>query len=276
MNKKFRLSVLSGAAIAMLGGTALAADIAPAPEPMGGFYAGVFGGATWFTENGADFTLDGDAIDEWAKAQPVQPVQPLNGVFEHPDVSGNVSLDTDTGWLVGGVLGYHWGDTGFRSELELSYSQANLDGFDIDWDNPPKVAEMHQGASVDPQPAKMHPPLPDSDDLDFDGDVSVTYIFGNLWYGFGHMMDMGGLSPYIGGGLGVGFVNVDVDAISGINLDASGDETGFAYQVGGGLMWNVHDNVALDLGYRYRGVMLDDYDQSLTSHNVLLGMNFGF
>jgi opacity protein-like surface antigen len=89
-------------------------------------------------------------------------------------------------------------------------------------------------------------------------------------------MDMGGFSPYVGGGLGVGFVNVDIDSIEGIDLDASSDETGFAYQVGGGLMWSVSDNMALDLGYRYRGVALDDYDQSLTSHNVLLGVNFGF
>ena len=90
------------------------------------------------------------------------------------------------------------------------------------------------------------------------------------------MMDMGGISPYLGGGLGVGFVNVDVDSISGVSLDASDSETGFAYQVGGGLMWGLTDDVALDLGYRYRGVMVDDYDQSLTSHNVLLGINFGF
>jgi opacity protein-like surface antigen len=87
---------------------------------------------------------------------------------------------------------------------------------------------------------------------------------------------MGGISPYLGGGIGVGFVNVDVDAVEGIGLDASGDETGLAYQLGGGLMWNLHDNVALDLGYRWRGVMLDDYDDDLNSHNVLLGLNFGF
>jgi opacity protein-like surface antigen len=71
-------------------------------------------------------------------------------------------------------------------------------------------------------------------------------------------------------------VNVDVDAIEGIDLDASGDETGFAYQLGGGLMWNLADNVALDLGYRWRGVMLEDYEDDLNSHNVLLGINFGF
>lgn len=272
MINTLRLTVLSGAAIAMVGGTALAADIAPIPE-SGNFYAGIFGGATWFNDNGADFMLDGDAIDAWAKP-PIGPNPlPLNGVFEHPDVSGNVSLDTDTGWLVGGVLGYHWGDSGFRSELELSYSQANLDGFDIDWDEPKATIQPKE---LGPAQVVDHPPLPDGDDLDFDGDVSVTYIFGNLWYGFGHMMDMGGISPYIGGGLGVGFVNLDVDAISGVSLDASDSETGFAYQAGGGLMWNVHDNVALDLGYRYRGVILEDYDQSLTSHNVLLGMNFGF
>jgi opacity protein-like surface antigen len=41
-------------------------------------------------------------------------------------------------------------------------------------------------------------------------------------------------------------------------------------------MWNVADNVALDLGYRWRGVMLEDYEDDLNSHNVLLGINFGF
>jgi len=87
---------------------------------------------------------------------------------------------------------------------------------------------------------------------------------------------MGGISPYVGGGLGVGFVNVDVDSIEGVGLDASGDETGFAYQLGGGLMWSLTDNVALDLGYRWRGVMLDDYDEDLNSNNVLLGLNVGF
>jgi hypothetical protein len=60
-----------------LGGAALAADT-PAPEP---------GGATWFTENGADFT-----VSDWPRA--------LNS-------SGD---DTDTGFLVGGVLGYNWAE----------------------------------------------------------------------------------------------------------------------------------------------------------------------
>jgi opacity protein-like surface antigen len=249
MNKTLRSLMLSGAALSLFGGAALAADIAPAPEPMlGGFYVGAFGGATWFTDNGADFEIgedyDGDsASDFWGE-------------------SGNISLDTDTGFLVGGVLGYNWADTGLRTELELSYSQANLDGFDIDWDNgfdPGDV--LCGGCEFDP---------------DFDGDVSVTYLFGNLWYGFGDMLNMGGISPYIGGGLGVGFVNIDIDSIGGVGLDASGDETGFAYQLGGGLMWNLADNVALDLGYRWRGVMLEDYEDDLNSHNVLLGINFGF
>jgi opacity protein-like surface antigen len=238
MNKTLKSLMLSGAALSLLGGAALAADIAPAPEPMlGGFYVGAFGGATWFTENGADFTWNDCAPGDCSE-------------------DGEISLDTDTGFLLGGVLGYNWADTGLRTELELSYSQANLDGFDIDWDN------NFNG--------------PDGDNLDFDGDVSVTYLFGNLWYGFGDMLNMGGISPYIGGGLGVGFVNIDVDAINGVDLDASGDETGFAYQLGGGLMWNVADNVALDLGYRWRGVMLEDYNDDLNSHNVLLGINFGF
>jgi opacity protein-like surface antigen len=239
--KKFILAATAIVSAAALTTAANAADIAPAPV-LGGFYVGAFGGATWFSDNGADFTYDGCEIF----------TNPC-----HPDISGEVSLDTDTGWLAGGVLGYKWGDTGLRSEIELSYSQANLDGFDVNFDS-----DFHSSDT--------------GFDADFDGDVAVTYLFGNLWYGFGDMLSMGGISPYIGGGLGMGFVSIDIDAIEGIDLDASSDETGFAYQLGGGLMWAVTDNVALDLGYRYRGVSLDDYDQSLTSQNVFLGMNFGF
>jgi opacity protein-like surface antigen len=246
MTKTFRALILSGAALSVWGGSALAAD-APVPVDPGHFYAGVFGGATWFSDNGMDFTLDPSIMVDTSDA----PSPSIWSPYE-----GNVSLDTDTGFLIGGVLGYAWGDTGLRTELELSYSQANLDGFDIDWDNWAKG--------------------PDGDDLDFDGDVSVTYIFGNIWYDFGHVFDMGGITPYVGGGLGVGFVDIDVDAIQGIDFAASGSETGFAYQIGGGLLWNIADNINLDLGYRYRGVALNDYDQSLTSQNVLLGINFGF
>jgi opacity protein-like surface antigen len=252
MTKTFRALVLSGAALSVWGGSALAAD-APVPVDPGHFYAGVFGGATWFSENGTDFTLD--------RPRNVIIVNPIDQVGYDPSMSGNVSLDTDTGFLIGGVLGYKWGETGLRTELELSYSQANLDGFDVDWDN---NYDMYQSAMLD------------GDDLDLDGDVAVTYIFGNIWYDFGQHFDMGGISPYVGGGLGVGFVDIDIDGVDGIDFAASGSETGFAFQIGGGLMWNIADNIALDLGYRYRGVALDDYDESLTSQNVLLGINFGF
>ncbi|MCA3573559.1 MAG: outer membrane beta-barrel protein [Aestuariivirga sp.] len=251
MTKSFRALILSGAALSLWGGSALAAD-APVPVDPGHFYVGVFGGATWFSENGTDFTVD--RFRNGVILEPVEQVQ------YGPDLSGNVSLDTDTGFLIGGVVGYAWGDTGLRTELELSYSQANLDGFDVDWDND---FLMYQSA------------MPDGDDLDLDGDVAVTYIFGNIWYDFGHVFDMGGITPYLGGGLGVGFVDIDIDGIDGIDFAASGSETGFAFQLGGGLMWNIADIVNLDLGYRYRGVALDDYDESLTSQNVLLGITFG-
>jgi len=111
MNKTLKSVILSGAALSLWGGTALAADFIPTPEPAGGFYVGVFGGATWFTDNGADFGYDGCSIADNLGQSEDQC---------HPDVSGEVSLDTDTGFLIGGVLGYNWGDTGFRSELELS------------------------------------------------------------------------------------------------------------------------------------------------------------
>lgn len=229
-------------AVALMASSALAADMAPPPEPVsvGGFYVGAFGGATWFDGSGTDFSLDGGAIAPG-----------------HPDVSGNLSFDSDTGFLVGGVIGYDWADTGLRTELELSYSQANLDGFDADFDQ--AIPPGH--------PAVAGP--------GFDGEVAVTYVMGNLWYDFGDAMNMGGFSPYLGGGLGVGFATADLDSVGAVSIDADAKDTGFAYQLGGGLLWHIGESVTMDLGYRWKGVMLDDLED-LNSHNVMLGMNFGF
>ena len=98
------LSAVAAASLSLAAGSALAADIAPVEEPISVWYLGVFGGASW-----ADVDNDEDHND-----------------FE---------LDTETGWTAGGVLGLNFAEH-FRSEIEVSYADYNLD----DCDGPGAVA----------------------------------------------------------------------------------------------------------------------------------------
>jgi len=56
------------------------------------------------------------------------------------------------------------------------------------------------------------------------------------------------ITPYFGGGVGFGRGHV----ASPVSIDNSG--SGIAYQAGGGFGYRIHDNVSLDLGYRYFGI----------------------
>jgi opacity protein-like surface antigen len=232
--RKIAVSAMAAGVLAACVASASAADMPTPiaePVPAGGVYIGAFGGATWFNKNETDFD-----------------------VFDGGAFNGKASLDTDMGYIVGGVLGYNWtGDFGgLRSELEVSYSEANVDGVDLHFDGPAETTR----------------------DINFDSDLSVVYVMGNLWYDIGRVLDWGGFSPYAGGGLGAGFVNFNVDG--GGDWDLSSSETGLAYQLGGGVRWS-WDNAgtAIDLGYRWKGVTLEDFDD-LQSSSVILGVTWGF
>ncbi|MBN72397.1 MAG: hypothetical protein CME32_24335 [Gimesia sp.] len=91
---------------------------------------------------------------------------------------------------------------------------------------------------------------------------------------------------YIGGGIGAngGKVSIDDTYVSGQSRFNR-----FAWQIGGGVTWDVSQRVTLDLGYRYMDygstfVDLNDnfnpnnaagnYIADLTSHQVMLGIRF--
>jgi len=113
---------------------------------------------------------------------------------------------------------------------------------------------------------------------DFDGSVSALYLLGNVWFD----LDTGsGFTPYIGGGVGVAGVDVNFE-----QWDWELDGGGFAYQLGAGVKVDVADNIALDLGYRFKsvpGVTVDDVDGDddwltfdLQSHVFQAGLTFSF
>jgi opacity protein-like surface antigen len=81
-----------------------------------------------------------------------------------------------------------------------------------------------------------------------------------------------GFSPYFGGGLGVGFVTVEVG-------DFEEDTTALAWQVGAGVRWTFAENIGLDVGYRYRNFVDVDFDiesVDTSSHNLIAGVTFNF
>ncbi|MDR3135672.1 MAG: outer membrane beta-barrel protein [Deltaproteobacteria bacterium] len=92
----------------------------------------------------------------------------------------------------------------------------------------------------------------------FSSKISTQTLLFNLWYD----IDTGTkLTPYVGGGVGVAFVTAkDTIAfrpplnnlpIFPVNYSFSKTKTNFAWDLGLGLAYNVSENVALDLAYRF-------------------------
>jgi opacity protein-like surface antigen len=87
------------------------------------------------------------------------------------------------------------------------------------------------------------------------------------------------LTPYVGGGVGVAWVTVSDSAFDAYGRNNS---AGFAWQVGGGLLFKVGRQYALDFGYRYFGVSGLEFgqrqrgDTSLGIHTFTLGFQRWF
>jgi opacity protein-like surface antigen len=97
------------------------------------------------------------------------------------------------------------------------------------------------------------------------GDVDVFFVLGNFWVD----VPVGEtFSPYIGAGLGIGFIDFVGEGASGL-----------AYQLGSGV-FVLTPSLVLDIGYRFKGINdAEDNDGAHTdysSHNILAGVRGGF
>jgi opacity protein-like surface antigen len=161
----------------------------------------------------------------------------------------DVEIETDMGWTLGVAVGAHVFDN-IRGELELAHTNRDVNG-------------ASEGGPT----------------VDVDGSVSTTTLMGNLWLD----LDTGsGFTPYIGGGIGAGYVTAESPGTLGVDpLDVDG--FGLAYQVGAGVKFDVADNLALDLGYRFKGVSAEisgdgseDTTAHVGSHVLQVGLSVGF
>lgn len=137
--------------------------------------------------------------------------------------AGMSETRSDAGFIVGGAIGWHV-NPNMRAEVEVSFFENQVNRL-------------------------SYPYFPV--DYSASGHINSVNVLANLWYDF----DMGmGIVPYLGGGAGVGFVDGKAAWSNPFN-ELVGSDTGFAFQVGGGIMFDITEAVAFDLGYRYRGIL---------------------
>ena len=162
-----------------------------------------------------------------------------------------IDVTTDVGYALGIAVGTKVFDA-LRLEVELSGTSNSMSEVFASWN----------GVVQD----------------DFDGSVSALYLLGSAWYD----IDLGGgITPYLGGGLGVGFVKADFEQWGDWELDGAG----LAFQLGAGVQVDVADGIALDLGYRFKavpGLTVEDHlgspidNVDLSSHVLQTGLTFSF
>lgn len=174
-----------------------------------------------------------------------------NYVSSSGSVAYGASLNTKTGYLIGGAIGVNWNDF-IRTEVELSHSSWKA-----------KSLTTSGGSSSNAS-----------------GHVNATYLLGNVWLDLHNSTP---LTPYIGGGLGMAWASEKISTAS--LLSSSDKDSGFAFQLGAGVKYDLTDAVSIDLGYRYKDVSNLDFSTTLGgvlkgadlhSHNIQLGLTFQF
>ena len=172
------------------------------------------------------------------------------------------SIDMDKGYDFGGVVGYDFG--GFRLESEVSYRQADVQGFNS------SAPQITGGAGT---------ALVGGGSYDVAGDASALSFMVNGLLDFG---DDDGLQGFVGGGVGV--ARVDVQTVLGAPSFLDDSDTGFAWQALAGVRAPLSDN--WDVGLKYRFFNADKVnlvdrlgraiDTRFRSHSIMGSLIYNF
>jgi opacity protein-like surface antigen len=183
---------------------------------------------------------------------------PSRLTFQDSITAGKYEIGLNTGYLLGAAIGVQMTDQ-LRAEIELSRAFYKSNG---------TAFNTYDGGN----------------DLYDAGNVRATYLLANAWL---DIPTGGVVVPYVGGGVGLGWVGGDVlfgDGPGGFGAEKA---AGFAFQVGGGVKFDVSSNVAIDVGYRFKDIigaktyetsqLFNDWDHvNLASHNVQVGLTYKF
>ena len=151
--------------------------------------------------------------------------------------------------------------SGWRTELEYSYRSADID-------------------QIDPQPG-----FGGFTAGTITGDTKIHALMANALYDFG---SGGGLTPYLGAGIGVARVNHTITGANGpLTIAYGARDYAFAYQGIAGVAVGLAEQLTLDLSYRYFGMRGNIYQSTLNgaagelkananSHNLFAGLRWDF
>lgn len=158
--------------------------------------------------------------------------------------SGNFDYDSATSFA--GALGIRY-ESNLRLEAEISYRSA--EGETITFDNNLGVATLG-------------------------GEMQTFLGMLNAYYDFD--LDLG-ITPFISGGIGFAWTDVNIDDTSGLAIDTANDDLGFAWQLGTGLRYQVSPDLSMSGGYRYLDTVdleIGSYEIDYSSHEFRVGLEY--
>jgi opacity protein-like surface antigen len=159
------------------------------------------------------------------------------------NVSREVTFDSGFGFGGGGGYDFDF----IRVEAEIVYRRNDVN----------KVSTVEYG------------------NVDGSGDISSL---GFMVSGFYDFKNTTFLTPYIGAGIGVAYIDLNSVSAETIRI-SSGDDTVFAYQAEIGFNNAINETMSFDLGYRYFATTdpsLGGADAEYKSHNFLLRFRYAF
>lgn len=138
--------------------------------------------------------------------------------------------DPNIGFVLSAAVGMHLNNVlpGLRVEGELAYRENDVDA---QWVSSTTGATLDALATANGTAQYQH---------------NAFSIMANAWYDF----QVAGLKPYVGGG--IGWADVEADGVYlSKTVGSSFSESGFAWQLGGGLHLPIDEKLTLGVGYRY-------------------------
>ena len=166
-------------------------------------------------------------------------------------------VDFDTGFGVSGAVGYAYG--ALRFEGEISYRKNDLGDLQVN-------SLTLGGTTISGALGTFA----------LDGDTTALGFMANGWYDF----DTGTpWVPFVGAGVGVAEINIDIESLAGIPIIYDESDTVLAYQAGVGLGYKVTPKTTISLSYRFFGTAdpefddgFDKIDSEYTNHSVMIGV----
>lgn len=153
------------------------------------------------------------------------------------------TTEFDMGYAIGAAIGRRYG--ALRGELEFVWQSNGVDRhYDVAAGGIP-LADEDAGVLITGSPnigASVSDIVAAGQ-----GDVRTIFVMANAIYDFRNSSP---ITPYVGAGAGVGFVDVNF-VPSGVTI-VDDNATEFAWQVMAGASWRMTDNGEIYAGYRYR------------------------